>query len=330
MTDKEYFNAVQHIGQPKSYKDTQINYSRFNLQNKLSKAITLEQNVCINGIHQPSIIYKKNNRNVSYTIIESLPKDTFDIGDYVVWNDKYWLITFISENKDIQTKGQISKCTNYLRYLDYKGEIKEYWGIISDMVDSSSQSSSGKVDNPEGSLQMLLPYNDDTKKISMGKRFILWTEWDEDGEEYPAVFKVMNITHTTAKYGVNKIVILDLDRDTYNDNDSIKHMIADYVNINNIDTSANNICQIQGNSIVKLGGVVRTLEGNFYKDGELIDKQPIWSVEPRLSELDITYIDNKILLSINGDDDLIGTEIIVTLSCEDDSYGSCTKHIEVR
>jgi hypothetical protein len=330
MTDKEYFNAIQHIGDPTSYKDTQVNYAKFNLQNRLSKGMTLQQNVYIQGVKQPSIIYKKDNLGTSYTIIESLPYDTFDIGNYVVWNDEYWLVDFISGDKDIQTKGHITKCSNYLRYLDYKDEIHEYWGIISDMQDSSNITSSGKVDNPEGGLQMLVPYNEDTKKIPIGKRFILWTEYDKDGKEYPSVFRVMNITHISKTYGVNKIVILTMERDTYNDNDSLEHMIADY-NINeDKPSSSNKRCEIIGNSIIKSGGVVRTLEAKFYENDNEVLNEPKWEVFPTLSELHIEYQGNKILLVLDDNDDLIGTDIIVTLSCDDSEYGSCTKHIEVR
>jgi hypothetical protein len=107
----------------------------------------------------------------------SLPDETFNIGDIVIWNSENWLVTNIDADKNLYTKGTIEKCNNTLKFYNKTGLLwveadtpciittpfKTGLGILEDKFVSSAKEE----------YEVQIPASINTNIIDIGHRFIV-------------------------------------------------------------------------------------------------------------------------------------------------------------
>lgn len=100
-----------------TYKDREINQLKRFINDKFLKSPSYHL-VYIRGVEEPRgfHIYDENaiNKNPNKKRILSRPNETFNVGQYVVWEDNDWLITNIDCDSTVQTKGIMQKCNNQI------------------------------------------------------------------------------------------------------------------------------------------------------------------------------------------------------------------------
>lgn len=100
-----------------TYKDREINQLKRFINDKFLKSPSYHL-AYISGVEEPRgfHIYDENaiNKNPNKKRILSRPNETFNVGQYVVWEDNDWLITNIDCDSTVQTKGIMQKCNNQI------------------------------------------------------------------------------------------------------------------------------------------------------------------------------------------------------------------------
>ncbi len=101
------------------------------------------------------------------------PDETVNVGDYVVWDDEYYLITFKYTDDKVQTKASIQKCNHNLKWISTDNRL-----IIRPCIeDARTLYTTGireddKIDIPDGKVGIQLPYDEDTEPLNRGDCFI--------------------------------------------------------------------------------------------------------------------------------------------------------------
>ena len=127
-------------------------------------------------------IYEGNesDKKLGYKYIQSYPYDTpqFRIGDYIHWkfdhvNMSTWLLTSLDTQHLYDVRGRMLLCNNYLKWIDENGEVISYECVFQDSLTYASfkYGESGVV-QVNGTIAILVPQNEDTRKIYRNQRFI--------------------------------------------------------------------------------------------------------------------------------------------------------------
>lgn len=105
--------------------------------------------------------------------MNSYPGETFTNGDYVLWNNIYWLILNDYANDDIQDKVEIRRCRVELKWKDGL-DTKTAWAVDKIQSESSHGESVKKnINQSDGDRRLYIQKNADTEKLTSGTRFII-------------------------------------------------------------------------------------------------------------------------------------------------------------
>lgn len=156
-----------------------------------------------------------------------VPIGTLNTGDYVYYNNRFWLVNeMVDNNKLFETSLMV--CCNYLlRWKDdYDGKIKSCWAIIED----GTKYSSGEESNWERimlinvRMNIEIPYNIDTAKLDNDKRLYISKD-----SVIPRVYKITKPDNISKSYGVDGTIQYVASSTEYNPlKDNAEMGIADY------------------------------------------------------------------------------------------------------
>ncbi|MNH66534.1 Bacterial Ig-like domain (group 2) [compost metagenome] len=166
----------------------------------------------------------------SYSLIITDNSDILDVKDYVapmnspiqcgdtiVWNEQLWFVSHYDEIGGTYKGGRLKNVGSTLKWIDNKGEIKEYPFIFNAELLSNFGIEDGKVISVAADRRNLAIKKDEiSKKIRLGQRFI----FDD------AAWKIISINR------LNPLIEIILQSDTFTPNDNLELRIADYVKPN--------------------------------------------------------------------------------------------------
>lgn len=296
-----------------------------------------EPNAMRNGMPQRLMINRKSGTPDYECLVAAFPGEEIRIGDLIEIGDKHWLVTSFRQGEKIQSCATMTLCNHKFRWLDFDKKVCECWGITNSPYSRYSRPES-IVNTAYNVSQCLLPYNTDTNKLHIDKRFILWTGYDRDGNEIPYVYKITSVVKKNAEYGANNIISLDVERDVANANDSIAEMIADYdlgfTDSNVVGSGAR--AKIVGAGTVRMGASARVLNAEFYNsDGVRVnDISAVWAVTAQGGGAlpdGITYEADgtTISLSTAANKSLLGEVIVITVTDNNELFAMAEKSVEV-
>ena len=119
-------------------------------------------------------------KKLGFKYLQSYPYDLpqFKIGDYIHWkydhiNMSTWLLTSLDTQHLYDVKGRMLLCNNYLKWIDENGKLISYECVFQDSLTYSSfkYGESGVI-QVNGTIGVLVPQNEDTRKIYRNQRFI--------------------------------------------------------------------------------------------------------------------------------------------------------------
>jgi len=146
-------------------------------------------------------------------------------GSLITWNIERWMVVndiTSNDSNGVFYKAKILKCNYTLSHINTLGNIIQT-PCIRLISNSTSVLSKGKfITTPDTSLQLYLPRNEETLKLTYDDRFLI-----SHNKLNPSSYKIVK-TDDTSMYG---IVILNLDSDlTGSVSDNYDLMIANYWN----------------------------------------------------------------------------------------------------
>lgn len=219
-----YFNFLCSNGATE--KERIINQAKYDLIYNHKSSLS-NKSIYINEIEHNALILSMNT-NSSVTNekkIIMMPGDCIHLGDYVVWDNHEWIVTDVNDDKEISYSGKIEKCNAILKFQDSEGKVYSYQAVRKSNTGSNTKTSE-YVEIISGNCQFYVPFNSETSKIAINKRFMLWNQG-----ETPEVYKLIGITPIMESISSFKTgyFIFTMERDVYNPNtDNVDLMIADY------------------------------------------------------------------------------------------------------
>lgn len=263
--------------------------------------------------------------NTSSTQLKSLertilaPIGTLKAGMYILFEDRYWLITGYPGNNKIYEKATMILCQYKLRWQDNNGKVIERWANFT----SASKYDTGHSGNQtimltSNNFTIWIPEDDDSATLDTRRVFI-----DRDTDTPTKVFEITRSDDVLYLFG--------------EDHGGILSFIADKVELNlEVDRPDLGLCDykeptplppepdettdlsavISGKSNL-INGFSRTYSAEF-KDSNGDIKQDVdfaWNVE---SDFDVQQIANENQIELSVDDkNLIGSSFILQVLVQD-------------
>ena len=252
----------------------------------------------------------------------ALPDESFNLGDYVLWNDSVWLVTQIEVDDKVYVRGVVERCNEILRWQNSKGDIIERWCVSDNMASNSEGIVPQKIiDMPKFVLEVKLPLDSETFELRRGRRFLIDID-HEDPNAYITTNRniVTDVFDTSAQHGVNILVLSQTQRN--NDKDNKELMIADYFIPEDPSTPGIN-CSIDYvvTPDIRVGGSKKKYTATFTNgDGDVIDLAHTWDVTilPEHEKYFVVEVLNgDLYVTAKYAKELVGTQIKIELSSND-------------
>lgn len=233
--DINYFMKIQNAYRTKNKREKNLCTLNHEMSKHFQDTIDTDD-VLINGLSSKLMIIKDTDGNTFKKKIKSCHDNIFNLGDYVVWNDQYWLVMIVDPDNKTWNRGYMFLCTLPLRWQDAKGEIIERWAYVEDLTKYSSGITSNNVmqigDNQYG---LTVPLDSDTIKLKRDLRVAIGLDNDTEPDIYKLTNKKVNLNNSQYfnRGGLMKLTMsfdaFDIDKDKYIKlNDDKKGWICDY------------------------------------------------------------------------------------------------------
>lgn len=153
-----------------------------------------------------NLIIDSNNSHPYIKEIKSLPGETFEVGNYVIWQNAYWLITEADYDSELYVDGKMQQCNWLLTWQREDGQIARYWCVNG----NATQYNSGEATDREAKItyvssqhKLILPYNEDTVVIDSPQRFFL-----DRNVKNPSTYIVTQNDTSSDNYGQGLVTIM--------------------------------------------------------------------------------------------------------------------------
>lgn len=288
--------------------------------------------VNINDIEVQLLIHSTDIQNQKD--FRTMPEDTMvGLGSLVYWNSMHWLITNVDFDSTISKSGHMEQCNRQIQWQNDDGKIISRWCVCSKPY-TSNISYNNNFQIPNRQYQIKLPYDSETIKIDLDKRFLL-----EKINGEAKAYIVTCVDPNTDRYedlelSGSGFITWNLTQTQFNTNtDNPDLMIADYFKPSDTVYGDTYKSIIVGDDKVKNGIGSKTYSANFFIGEEQHMQYPIWNITaPEGYENDITAIvnnDNTFTISVNAKDDIVGRYIGITLCCDNNDFPEIVKQVKV-
>lgn len=304
----------------------------------------------INGITERCLVQMSSNPLRELNDIRKIHCPiTADVkrGYYVKYEDTVWIIdTNVANIDGAYLSTRMSRCQYLLRWQNQNGELIERWGYSSDQTKySNGQTGNNVITIGDNQYCLLLPIDEETKRLKRGMRFAVDFEDSDEPDIYALTNRKVNLNNELY-FDRGGTMTITLSFDALNRDkdkqvvleDGRKVWICDYRDIDspsptppkpsNPNETAVLNATISGTTNIRIG-VTRTYTATLSdNDGNAVqwdDTKYCWNV---VSDFDVsqTATENKISLTVE-DEDFIDSSFLLQLIKLDD--GSVISEIEI-
>ena len=256
-----------------------------------------------------------------------VPIGTLKSGNYIFFEDEYWIVDGRPGNNKIYEKATLKECQYKLRWQKNDGTIAERWAnLISASKYDVGESGNNTIILTSNNFTIIIPNDNDSMTID-GKRVFI------DASEIPEkVFKITRNDDVLFAHGSHGGTLsLIADKVEFNkDTDNQELRICDYIDVSNPSTPlppSENIDKttvlsvvISGNTNLK-NTISRTYTATLTdSDGNLVNWDSSlygWKVIGDVN-VEKTISDNKMVLLVD-DEDFIGSSFLLQIIKLDDN-----------
>ena len=166
------------------------------------------KDVTINGVNRKIIV---TNTSTGYKKeIHALPNESFDCGDYVVYDGKTYLINEINNNEDVYVSGKMQECNYAIKFQSPDGTILSYPCITS--TKSFNQDETKMITLPSNQKSILCAKDSNTLLLKAGRRFYVDTRNE-------STYKIIgDVDTTTYNYGSKGLLYFVVEQDLEQNN----------------------------------------------------------------------------------------------------------------
>ena len=264
--------------------------------------------------------------------ITAFPDEPLFSGDLLKCKNETLLVTGTYLLNEVQTVGTAWVCNITLRFQNGNSDIIEIPAALDDGTYSTTIGMEKNIQYLNKKLRIYVPYNEDTKKIFIDKRFAIEKMYDKYLKEQLVVYKVVGINHSSVTFGKESHLLeLTVDSDNYSPSkDNLEEMICDYISPTPSPVPTEKLkCSIKGRPTVLLGSYKIYTPIFYNADGtENSDVEAIWEVS-NIDGISTEITDNKIKVKVSDNEELIGTIFTLTLKDKNGLYEPCNMEVEV-
>ncbi len=257
-----------------------------------------------------------------------VPIGTLKSGNYIFFEDEYWIVDGRPGNNKIYEKATLKECQYKLRWQKNDGNIIERWAnLISASKYDIGESGNNTIILTSNNFTIIIPNDNDSMTID-GKRVFI------DASEIPEkVFKITRNDDVLFAHGSHGGTLsLIADKVEFNkDTDNQELRICDYIDVSNpstplppsenIDKTTVLSASISGNTNLKIG-IPRTYTTTLLdKDGNSVEWDDTlygWNIVSDFN-VDNTVSDNKITLLVDNEDFIGSSFLLQIIKLDDDT-----------
>ena len=307
-----YEERIGTMGFTKRERD--VNYSRDYYRRRLLDSISCKD-VLIEG-EPAKLIIDKGTKPYYKKFRGYLEDQIINVGDYVQWADRYWLVANADADHELFTDGELYECNYKLRWQDETGKIIERWTHIQNAsAYNTGEEFAYGANLGSNELGLLIPIDEDTKKLERDRRFYM------DFTNKKIRYKFTRIDSVCDTYGSKGLLYIiameDVERHE-RDNDELE--ICDYFEPDSPINETDHIISVidYNTNVLKLGGAPRRFDAVFLDQNneQVYDITAEWKFRST-DWIDFDYeIDgNTIMLSCN-DQSAIGKSFKLVIGNE--------------
>lgn len=261
MNPFEKSKAINYAHGAGSAKEAYVERLKADYNRNFSKSLEHEAGAKRNGTPQEFIAHKtKGSQRYS---LSSKAGETFFAGDIIECYNSHWIVVEVEANKDIYTSGYMERCNHLFKFVA-GGKIIERWGVLDSGVYSTTLTDTLLMPELNKQFKIYLPYDDDTKLFSIGRRFAVGTTYDEAGKQVLVAYKITGYDPATMNYGEDALLVLNCKSDAYDPvADNLELEICDY---NLVQPDSNDaLCTVDyvGKPFLRVGGGKKTFVCKF-------------------------------------------------------------------
>ena len=304
-----------------------VNQTQRNINRRIINSPSFKH-VLVDGVEQDLVI--TSSTEMWHKKIDSMPNERIYMGSIVEWNGRHFIIFQTDTDYEVVQRGEMYECNIFIKWQNEKGEIIGRYGWSENL----SQFSSGTVESRimmsiQQVFHVLLPLDEETVKLRRDKRFLI-DVLTKDPMAYVLTRRDVvsnNYTVGDASEGIDykdKLLSLALSETQLSEKDNVELMIADYFEPKD-DTPLINDCRITyvGEPKVRVGGTGKVFNVEFFDNaGNVIDATAKWvlvTTEEDEDKFTLTVDGNKATITVKNNTDLLGTQVKLIVSDEDNT-----------
>lgn len=315
--DISYFQKINNTYKVQSRQETDLYLLNRHVDECFADTIDYHV-VKRNGKPFELLIIKDADSTTFKKKIKSKHSAPFNLGDYIEWDGKIWLITQIDSDDKTYHSGYMYLCTIPLRWQNSNGKIVERYACSEDSTKYSSGTNSNNAliigDNQYG---LTLPIDRETKKLHRDMRFPI----DFDDLERPEVYQLTNrrvLLRDNSYFGRGGLMDITLSYNEFNitKDKKVKLLnnkevwICDYIAPDTTESNQSEILSNEykityvGQPTIRYGGRAKTFKIVITdENGDIIQKDVTWKIKNYCDGINVTEDTNELIQIKIADDD---------------------------
>lgn len=278
----------------------------------------------INGVIAPILASKSSTLECD---VKALPGTSIHIGDMVNCFDEDWVVTELFYDKLGIANATMWLCNNTFVFQNKSPTIIRKRCVVDD-------GSYGKRNNGQiayamsNTYKVFISIDDETKKLFVDKRIGFGEIYSSGLEKILEVYKIVGIDLKSKNFGEGShLMVLTMQRDVYNSStDDISLNLCDVYTEEDVRPSGGSgTVSIDGPAKMRIG-TTRTFVAT--PSDTLYEFIPVWSIDP-ISAAGTEVSGNSISITVPIDEDLIGSEITITVDDDGGHYSTVDKKVMV-
>lgn len=334
----DYFKAIQGTLGVNSYPQSGVREAQDRMRDDLVNSLNYDEiNATRNGVKQGFLVTTTEYGNQGQ--VRALPGDELYVGDLIGFAGEYWIVTDVTPVNPFYRMGLMKLCNYTLRFQNFSHTIYERRCFIDGGAYATYVKGDTRIQYGNEKATVYLPYDDATKKLFIDKRISIGTLYDKRGAEILQCYKIIGVDYRTVSYGEGShLMILHIEQDAYSPvEDNFTESICDYIpksSDNPEPGSGNKSCKIEGVHSVKVG-FSRTFKAVFIDNAEELVEGvvPSWTISiPQTVTGKVTgqtLTNGDFRVKVTDDPTAIGAVVEITLTDENEAYGSYGISVEV-
>lgn len=266
-----------------SVEDAYVNNTQRYIDNTFKKSPNLKKAIHLNEEIYVRVLSSKKTNGLSKKkddyrkIIFQDLKYISNIGDYIQFDNMYWLI--IDKDDNLKNSVTVEKCNSFLKWQDKYGNIYKYPCVsVQDTFYNTGVNITKPMTLGDGKLTIWVNYNKNTSKIRRDKRFIIGNH----------SYKVTNDDITTSVLNDVGIMALVMEETEEIHGDDFENQLAN----NSIEPLQ---IIIEGKDLIKINDSIK-LNSIVRRGNEVIKEDVVWtSSDNNIVKVD----DNGIITGVN-------------------------------